>query len=122
MRLIVLIALLVVALPVPAQEVNWTGLNFLIGKWQGVAAEQDSQLGNGRGDCSFELDLNKKVIVRRNSAAYDSGITHGDLMVIYDERGPRAIYFDTEGHIIRYRVSLPSPNRAIFESDAAQAG
>ncbi len=61
-----------------------------------------------QGAFSFEPDLNKKIIVRRNNASYDSGLKHDDLMVIYTEGATRAIYFDTEGHVIRYNVSVPS--------------
>src|ERR1022692_1554974 len=48
-----------------------------------------------------------------------------DLMVIYLDAPndtPRAIYFDTEGHVIRYNLSFPSAKRAVFESDGSQPG
>jgi hypothetical protein len=35
---------------------------------------------------------------------------------------PRAIYFDTEGHVIRYNVTFPATNKAVFESDGTQPG
>ena len=31
---------------------------------------------------------------------------------------PKAIYFDTEGHTIRFTVSFPSRNSAVFDSEA----
>ena len=34
---------------------------------------------------------------------------------------PCSIYFDTESHIIRYNLTFPSANKAIFESDATQS-
>jgi hypothetical protein len=92
-------------------------LDFLLGQWNGVAGEKDTQIGAGQGAFSFELELNKKIIVRRNSASYSSGVTHDDLLVIYDEGGPRAIYFDSEGHVIRYNIFVPAENRVVFESD-----
>jgi hypothetical protein len=67
--------------------------------------------------------LNRKIIVRHNSAKYTSGVEHGDLMVIYlEDSMPRAMYFDSEGHVIHYAVAFPSVNRVIFESEASQAG
>ena len=85
-------------------------------------ARKSTPNGPGGGAFSFEPDLNKKIIVRRNNASYDSGLKHDDLMVIYTEGGTRAIYFDGEGHVIRYNVSAPSVNRVVFESDGTQPG
>ncbi|HUA60694.1 MAG TPA: hypothetical protein VML19_18160, partial [Verrucomicrobiae bacterium] len=70
-------------------------------------------------------ELNRKIVVRRNNASYDSGVQHDDLMIIYLDSPastPRAIYFDSEGHIIRYNLAFPSPNRVVFESEASQPG
>ena len=69
---------------------DWSKLDFVVGKWTGVAAENDTPLGAGQGGFSFELDLDKKVIVRKNHAEYDKGVKHDDLMVIYMEGAPRA--------------------------------
>jgi hypothetical protein len=71
------------------------------------------------------LELNGKIIVRRNQAAYDSGARHEDLMVIYLDApndSPRAIYFDAEGHVIRYALTFPAPNSVTFQSDAQEPG
>ena len=134
MRVSMIFALLLVStfLRVDAQtSVNqagdsaWKKLEFLIGNWTGTAGEKDTPLGAGQGGFSFELQLSGKIIVRHNRAAYDSGVRHEDLMVIYLDApndAPRAIYFDTEGHVIRYNVTFPSPNRVTFESDGAQPG
>ena len=103
----------------------WRKLDFLIGRWTGVAGASDTQIGAGQGEFSFEPQLNQKIVVRRNTAAYDSGVKHEDLMVIYlDAPGetPRAIYFETEGHVIRYSLSFPSAEAAVFESDGTQPG
>lgn len=95
-------------------------LEFVLGKWVGAAGEKDTPLGAGQGGFSFEAELNGKVIVRRNYAAYDAGQRHEDLMVIYLEGGAhRAIYFDTEGHVIRYHLTFPGANRVTFESEGA---
>lgn len=103
----------------------WKKLEFLLGKWTGNAGEKDTPLGAGQGGFSFEPELNQKIIVRHSRAAYDSGVKHDDLMVIYLDAPndtPRSIYFDTEGHVIRYNLSFPASNRVTFESDGSQPG
>ncbi len=119
-------------LPLAAQSVSekagdsaWKKLEFVLGKWTGAAGEKDTPHGAGGGGFSFEPELNRKIVVRKNNAAYNSGVRHDDLMVIYlDEPKdtPRAIYFDTEGHIIRYNLTFPAPNHVVFESDGTQPG
>ena len=128
----VLGAVLLSALSVGAQSTAdragdsaWKKLEFLLGKWTGTAGEKDTPLGAGQGGFSFEPELNQKIIIRHNRAAYHSGVPHDDLMVIYLDAPndmPRAIYFDTEGHVSRYNLTFPAPNRATFESDGTQAG
>jgi len=122
----ILIAFLTVVPVLHAQEnPAWNKLEFLLGNWIGVAGEKDTSLGAGQGSFSFEAQLKQKIIVRHNTASYTSGVQHDDLMVIYfdsPEAAPKAIYFDSEGHVIRYNLTFPSPNRAVFESDAAQPG
>ncbi|HTP36260.1 MAG TPA: hypothetical protein VMJ75_29000 [Candidatus Acidoferrales bacterium] len=128
MRPIFAIALLLSAVCVRGQNeppAAWKKLDFLIGKWAGVAGENETPLGPGQGAFSFEAELNRKIIMRRNTAAYDSGVKHDDLMVIYLDAPndtPRAIYFDTEGHVIRYNLTFPAAGRVLFESDGTQAG
>jgi len=127
MRLI-LIALFAFALHAQAPAAApdpWKQLDFLIGKWHGAAGEKDTAIGAGQGEFSFDAELKRRIIVRRNAAAYNSGITHDDLMIIYLDgpaAGPRAIYFDTEGHVIRYAITFPGTNRVVFESESGQPG
>ncbi len=119
-------------LPVRPQSVEgnagdsaWKKLEFLLGKWAGSAGEKDTPRGAGQGRFSFEPELNRKIIVRHNYAAYTSGVRHDDLMVIYldaPDDAPRAIYFDTEGHVIRYSLTFPAPDSVIFESDGTRPG
>jgi hypothetical protein len=128
----ILNVLLFIVLPLQAQSTpgkagdsSLKKLEFVLGKWTGRSGEKDTSLGAGQGGFSFELELNQKIIVRRNHAAYTSGVQHDDLMVIYLDAPndtPRAIYFDTEGHIIRYNLTFPSANSVIFESDGTQPG
>jgi hypothetical protein len=128
---VILSVMLFSVLPVQAQSTPgkadsaWKKLEFLLGTWSGSAGEKDTPLGAGQGGFSFEPELNQKIIVRHNHAAYNSGVRHEDLMVIYLDApndAPRAIYFDTEGHVIRYNLTFPAPNRVTFESDGTLPG
>ena len=105
-----------------AQDSPWKKLEFLLGNWTGVANEKETPRGAGQGGFTFEPQLEGKIVVRRNAAEYTSGPRHDDLMVIYLEGSPRAIYFDSEGHVIRYNLTFPEPGRAVFESDGTQPG
>ena len=112
-------------LPAQAADSPWKKLEFLLGKWAGSAGGTETPLGAGQGGFSFELELNQKIILRRNHAGYVSGAQHDDLMVIYldaPDDTPRAVYFDTEGHIIRYNLTFPGSNKVVFESDGTQPG
>lgn len=132
MRTNLILTVVLSVLPLQGQDVSdksgdptWKKLEFLLGSWTGTAGEKDTPLGAGQGGFSYRLELNKKIIVRHNQAAYTSGAQHDDLMVIYLDAPndtPRAIYFDTEGHVIRYHLTFPGPNRVIFESDGTQPG
>ncbi len=127
MMRVTILALAALLAPAVHAQTNdtWKKLEFLLGKWTGVAGEKDTSIGAGQGGFSFEPELKQKIIVRRNQAKYDSGVQHEDLMVIYLDSpndAPRAIYFDTEGHVIRYNLAFPSPNRVVFESDGTQPG
>lgn len=96
-------------------DLGLSALNFLVGDWDGTGGGAP---GQGTGSFSFHYDLQQKILVRRNSSVYPAtpaataaknraASTHDDLMVIYSERERqplRAIYFDSEGHIIQYRV------------------
>jgi len=51
-----------------------------------------------------------------------SGPRHEDLMIVYmDGKTPRAIYFDSEEHTIKYNVTFPAKNTAVFESEGPPA-
>ena len=119
MRLLLVLLAAAFALPGQTNE-SWKKLDFLLGEWIGMAGEKDTPPGPGQGAYSFEPQLQGKIIVRKNQAKYDSGVQHDDLMVIYQDAPgdpPRAIYWDTEGHVIRYHLAFPSAQRAVFESE-----
>jgi hypothetical protein len=97
-------------------------LEFLLGKW---TAEGGGQPGSGTGAFSFDAELDRHILVRHNYAEYDKGnpaSRHDDLLIVYLEDTPRAIYFDSEGHVIRYRVTIPQAGSVVFESDGSQPG
>jgi hypothetical protein len=105
----------------------WEPYRFLVGEWTG---EGDGEPDKGSGRFSFAWDLQEKVLVRRNRADFPAAqgrpaFSHEDLMVIYrgDRSGPtRAIYFDNEGHVINYAVTLSDDKRTLtFLSDAVPA-
>ncbi len=96
---------------------------FLLGKW---TAEGGGQPGSGTGTFSFDAELDRHIVVRHNYAQYDkadpANSRHDDLLIVYLEDTPRAIYFDSEGHVIRYRVTAPQAGSVVFESDGSQPG
>lgn len=105
----------------------WEPYRFLLGDWVG---EDTGGPGKGSGKISFRLDLEDKVIVRKNRAEYPAApgrpaATHEDLMVIYRAEGgnpTKAIYFDNEGHVIHYTASFSEDKETlIFLSEAAPA-
>jgi len=104
----------------------WDRLSMLIGTWESAG---DNQLGQGVGTASFARELNGQIIVRRSFAEYKSGrqagTRHDDLVVIYrdaPDATPKAIYFDSEGHAIRYTVATPTERSVVFQSDGSDPG
>ena len=78
-------------------------VRFLTGEWVGEGAGSP---GDSAGACSFTMDLQGKVMVRKSFSQSATG-RHEDLMVIYldqDSKSLKAIYFDNEGHVIHYSV------------------
>ena len=110
-----------------AQEA-WGPFDFLIGAWTGEGAGKP---GSGAGEFTFQPGLAGKVLVRKSRADYPAAegrpaVHHEDLIVVYREGGnpaARAIYFDNEGHVIRYAVSSTASGDTLeFLSDADPAG
>ncbi|MFN8177832.1 MAG: hypothetical protein U0167_07890 [bacterium] len=108
------------AIPSPADPLS--PLDFLIGDWQG---EGGGTPGRGAGPFTFARSLQDRVIVRTSSAEYPGtpgrpAAHHDDLMVIYVGEGGeiRADYYDSEGHVIRYGVTITPGKEAVFAGDA----
>jgi hypothetical protein len=108
----------------PAAPDPWASFAALLGgTWSG---EGSGDPGNGSGGFSFRLELQGKVMIRRNTATYPAtkdrpATTHEDLMVVYRESPTaplRADYYDSEGHVIRYTVAMSADGKsAQFLSD-----
>lgn len=111
----------------PSKSNRWDAWQFLMGDWTG---EGTGAPGEGSGGFSFALDLQGKILVRRNYAEYPAAkdrpaFSHQDLMVVYAESGEepnQAIYFDNEGHVIHYTAQFSDGGKTLtFLSDSAPA-
>ncbi len=105
------------------QASTWHAWEFLLGEWVG---EGGGSPGEGAGTFSFSTDLQGKVLVRRGHTDFPPtpnrpAFSHDDLIVLYqDEAKPaRAMYFDNEGHVIRYATAFSKDsNSVVFLSDS----
>lgn len=113
----------------PAKADPWAGLRFLIGSWEAKTTGGVAQAQASAG-YAFRLELREHILARHSrtgacSAPDDFNCLHSDLLYIYPTatgQGFEAIYFDNEGHVIHYAVTVPKPGTAVFLSDAAQPG
>jgi len=103
----------------------WGPYEFLVGTW---TAEGHGEPGEGKGAFSFRLELQGKVLVRRNRLEFPAtpqrpAFTHEDLLVVYRDADPtpnRAIYFDSEGYVIHYTATFSEEGKVLtFLSDAS---
>ena len=132
-RFLVFIFLIIVVLsmaPISLQAQTgdpWAPLNFLIGNWSGAGSGKPGEAI--AGSTTFNFDLDKNVMIRKNRAEYapkpggQANVVHEDLMIIYQQPGDanlRAIYFDNEKHVINYVLSYADKQfTVVFETDAA---
>ncbi len=98
-------------------------LAFLLGTW---GASGSGHPGTAAGKATFARSLQDRVILRTSFAESPATKTtpasrHDDLMIIFatDRAGIRADYYDNEGHVIRYAVTVAGAGDATFVSDAA---
>jgi len=112
----------------PRSTSQWKDFDFLLGEWTWVGGGQP---GQGKGVSTFRPQLDGTVLVRKTHLDYPAtkeraAFAHDDLIYVY--RDPQddslhAIFFDGEGHVIRYAVTVASGASSIeFLSDAAPAG
>jgi len=103
---------------------QWEKWNFLMGEWAG---EGNGQPGQGEGRFSFQTDLDGKIILRKNHTVFPKTeksveAIHDDLLIIYQVDGgnsQEAIYFDNEGHTIKYKVSFSDKSIVLTSEIAA---
>ena len=96
----------------------WGPWRFLMGKWEAAATGEP---GEGKGTFSFTVELQGKILVRRGRTDFPAtpgraAFAHEDLLIIYPESGAapnRAIYFDSEGHVIRYAATFSEQGKAL---------
>lgn len=120
--------LLMPVLSLQAAPPNWDDWKPLLGSW-GAADSAGAPGKASAGLCSFSLDLQGQVIVRKNHAEYPAAngrpaSVHDDLMTIF-QRGAavRAVYFDSEGHEINYAGTWNDQTKTWqFMSDATSNG
>jgi hypothetical protein len=107
---------------------EWKEFDFLIGEWTWVGGGQP---GQGKGVSTFRTEMNGTVLVRKTHLDYPAtkeraAFGHDDLIYVYHDppdNSLRAIFFDGEGHVIRYAVTVASGGNSIeFLSDAAPGG
>jgi len=99
----------------PAQKL-FDALSFMVGRWTG---EGEGVPGTGVGEFSFEWDLKQNILIRRSFAEYPATLDrqtsrHDDLMVVFVEADKlKAEYFDSEGHVIHYRVTPAADGNSV---------
>jgi hypothetical protein len=103
----------------------WGPYKFLVGTW---TAEGHGEPGEGKGAFSFQVELQGKILVRRNRLEFAAtpqrpAFAHEDLLVVYrdaDATPMRAIYFDSEGFVIHYTAAFSEGGKVLtFLSDAS---
>ena len=114
-----IILLILCQLAFGQQSTNpWEKWTYLIGEWVG---EHNGQPEQGEGKFSFQTDLNGNILVRKSHTIIPKNeksaeIIHDDLLIIYQpaENGTQeAIYFDNEGHTIKYKVTFTDKTIAL---------
>ena len=112
-------SLVVAAAPATADWKDWTPL---LGTW-----EADRSGDGATGTFTLSVELQGRILLRKNQADYPKtkeqpAFRHEDLMVLWrDGSATRGEYWDTEGHFIRYVVSVDAGSKTFtFVSDVIQ--
>jgi len=116
-------AVLVFASLLPARPsqpaADWGAWKFILGEWIG---EETGTPGEGTGEFSFLTEMQDSVLVRRSRTVFPAAgerpaFVHEDLMIVAREpEGTKAVYWDNEGHVIRYDVEIAADGSIIFTS------
>lgn len=98
-------------------------LAFLEGTWD--ANVQANAAIKQAGTYSFGRELNGHILARHATsdpackAPADFDCAHSDLLYVFQDAPGSALkadYFDNEGHVIHYDVSMTAPNSVMFLS------
>ncbi len=103
-----------------------SSLSFLEGDWKAQSQGSSGVVTSGR--YAFRRELGGHVLARHSTsdpnckapASFDC--EHRDLLYVFpgsDGKALKAIYFDSEGHVIHYDVAVPHANSVVFESESA---
>ncbi len=113
----------------PSPPANpWKEFDFVLGEWTWAGGGQP---GQGKGLSTFHPELDGTVLVRKVHLDYPAtkerpAFAHDDLLYVYhdpQDGSLHAIFFDGEGHVIRYAVTVVAAgDRLQFLSDAAPGG
>jgi hypothetical protein len=88
-------------------------LRGLVGTWQGTDPDRHST-----GELTLAPELGGKVLVRRSRNDSPQG-HHEDLLIVFAApNGLRASYFDNEGHVIQYAVTVASDHVELVSDEA----
>jgi uncharacterized protein YaiE (UPF0345 family) len=107
----------------------WKALEFLEGTWE-ARVQAGSAGAQANGTYTFNKELKRHVLARHSDSAgckgpKDFDCEHTDLLYVYQEADGqplKAIYFDSEGHVIHYAVSTPESTAVVFISEASPSG
>ncbi len=106
------------AQPAPAMP-DWSAYKFVLGDWVGEASGEP---GQGSGGFSFAPDLQGRVLIRHSRTEFPAtqgrpAFAHDDILVVYqDKDGTKADYWDNEGHVIHYDVTVEAGGSIAFVS------
>jgi hypothetical protein len=112
----------------PSSTNEWKDFDFLLGEWTWIGGGKP---GQGNGVSTFRPELDGTVLVRKTHLDYPAtkeraAFAHDDLIYVYhdpQDNSVRAIFFDGEGHVIRYALTAASGGSSVeFVSDAAPGG
>ena len=126
--LLAVYSLTVSAQPSPSPD-PWKPLRFLLGTWE-ATTQGGTAAAASSGTYTFQVELRDHVLARHTAGGdckgpADFNCEHGDLLYIYpDSAGKiwKAIYFDNEGHVIHYDVTVPDASTAVFLSPPSEPG
>ena len=102
------------AQPQPPPVPDWKDWSSISGSWEADAG------GPAAGGYVLAPELGGRVLVRRSHADRPNSPRHEDMTLIYRDGGAtRADFYDSEGHIIHYAVTVDAGKSYTFLSDAA---